>query len=130
MKNIVDSTMELINKTKKVVSTKQIISSIDNPKLIAKKNNKRIETLIYNDLMTDGRFIELEDGWDLKEKYTSKEILREQYRSLSNLELVKTVDEDEEEFSEEIEMTVSLDDNDYKDDAIAMNNSEEIDGKK
>ncbi|MBL0701623.1 MAG: DNA-directed RNA polymerase subunit delta [Spiroplasma sp.] len=130
MKNIVDLTIELLNKNKEGVSNAQIIAGIENPQLISKKNTKRIEALIYNDLLTDGRFIELENTWDLKDKYTIKEVLKEQYRSFSNLDLAKIVDEDEEEFSEEIKMTVSLDDNDYKDDAVAMNDLEEIDGKK
>ncbi len=129
MKNIVDLTIELINKNKEGVSNAQIIAGIENPQLVSKKNIKRIEALIYNDLLTDGRFIELENTWDLKDKYTSKEVLKEQYRSFSSLDFAKIVDEDEEEFFEEIEMAISLDDNDYKDDAVSMNNLEEINGK-
>jgi hypothetical protein len=78
--------------------------------------------------MTDGRFLQVGKRWDLKEKYTMKEILREQYRSLSETDLKKIVEEveNEEEFDEEIEMAVSIDDNEF-DDAIALNDVQEFD---
>ena len=75
--------------------------------------------------MSDGRFLQVEDSWDLKEKFTIKEILREQYRSLSNIDISNMAEEEEEEFNEEIEMAVSFDDNEYNDDAVAVNNIEE-----
>lgn len=128
MKNIVDLTLELIEKAEGGVTNTQIIKAIKNPDLIELKEGKRLEAVIYNDLMTDGRFLQVGKRWDLKEKYTMKEILREQYRSLSETDLKKIVDEveNEEEFDEEIEMAVSLDDNEF-DDAVALNDVQEFD---
>jgi DNA-directed RNA polymerase delta subunit len=128
MKNIVDLTLELINKAEGGVTNTQIIKAIKNPDLNDLKEGKRLEAVIYNDLMTDGRFLQVGKRWDLKEKYTMKEILREQYRSLSETDLKKIVEEveNEEEFDEEIEMAVSIDDNEF-DDAIALNDVQEFD---
>jgi DNA-directed RNA polymerase delta subunit len=128
MKNIVDLTLELIEKAEGGVTNTQIIKAIKNPDLIELKDGKRLEAVIYNDLMTDGRFLQVGKRWDLKEKYTMKEILREQYRSLSETDLKKIVEEveNEEEFDEEIEMAVSIDDNEF-DDAIALNDVQEFD---
>ena len=44
-----------------------------------------------------------------------------------NIKLVnEIVEEEEEEFNEEIEMAVSIDDNDYNDDVVAVNNIEDL----
>ena len=128
MKNIVDLTLELINKAEGGETNTQIIKAIKNPDLNDLKEGKWLEAVIYNDLMTDGRFLQVGKRWDLKEKYTMKEILREQYRSLSETDLKKIVEEveNEEEFDEEIEMAVSIDDNEF-DDAIALNDVQEFD---
>jgi len=126
MKNIVDLTMEAISKKKGKVTTMEIVDLIDNPSLMKIKGTKKLEAIVYNDLMSDGRFLQIEDAWDMKEKFTIKEILREQYRSLSNVELSNMVEEEEEEFNEEIEMAVSIDDNDYNDDVVAVNNIEDL----
>jgi len=126
MKNIVDLTIEAINNKKGKVTTLEIVELIDNPSLLKIKGTKKLEAIVYNDLMSDGRFLQIEDSWDLKEKFTIKEILREQYRSLSNIDISNITEEEEEEFSEEIEMAVSFDDNEYNDDAVAVNNVEEF----
>jgi len=125
MKNIVDLTIEAINKKNGKVTTLEIVELIDNPSLLKIKGTKKLEAIVYNDLMSDGRFLQVEDSWDLKEKFTIKEILREQYRSLSNIDISNMAEEEEEEFNEEIEMAVSFDDNEYNDDAVAVNNIEE-----
>jgi DNA-directed RNA polymerase delta subunit len=124
----VKKALELINKAEGGVTNTQIIKAIKNPDLNDLKEGKRLEAVIYNDLMTDGRFLQVGKRWDLKEKYTMKEILREQYRSLSETDLKKIVEEveNEEEFDEEIEMAVSIDDNEF-DDAIALNDVQEFD---
>ena len=126
MKNIVDLTMEAISKKKGKVTTMEIVDLIDNPSLMKITGTKKLEAIVYNDLMSDARFLQIEDAWDMKEKFTIKEILREQYRSLSNVELSNMVEEEEEEFNEEIEMAVSIDDNDYNDDVVAVNNIEDL----
>ena len=127
MKNIVELTLELIEKNDKGVTNAQIVKAIKNPDLLELKDGKKLETVIYNDLMIDGRFLLVSKKWDLKDKYTMKEILREQYRSLSETDLKKVIEEVviEEEFDEEIEMAVSIDDNEFND-AIALNDVQEL----
>ena len=74
MKNIVDLTMEAISKKKGKVTTMEIVDLIDNPSLMKIKGTKKLEAIVYNDLMSDGRFLQIEDAWDMKEKFTIKEI--------------------------------------------------------
>ncbi|MGL5021177.1 MAG: hypothetical protein ACRC5R_04070 [Mycoplasmatales bacterium] len=127
MKNIVELTLDLIEKNDKGVTNAQIVKAIKNPDLLELKDGKKLEAVIYNDLMIDGRFLLVSKKWDLKDKYTMREILREQYRSLSETDLKKVIEEVvlEEEFDEEIEMAVSIGDNEFND-AIALNDVQEF----
>lgn len=108
MENIVDLAMRLI-KQNGAISAKDIVEEITNPEILL-MDKKKIEALIYNDLMIDGKFILVDGKWDLSEKYTMKEILHEQYRSFGEAEIVAS-SEQEEDFDinkEEIEMAVDL----------------------
>ncbi len=109
MKNIVDLVIELVNE-KGPVMTKEIAEQIDNEILLAKEP-KELEAIIYTDLLTDGRFLKVDRKWDLKENYTMREVMREQYRSLGEFDDYQIEEEQHEEevVEEEIELKTVLD---------------------
>ncbi len=110
MKNIVDLVIELV-KEKGPVMTKEIVDNIDNEILLSKER-KELEAIIYTDLLTDGRFLKVDRKWDLKENYTMREVMREQYRSLGEFDDYQIEEEhaEEEIIEEEIELKTVLDD--------------------
>ncbi len=101
MKNIVDKVIELVNE-KGAVTTAEIVSAIDND-ILLEKPTKELEAMIYTDLLTDGRFLKVERKWDLKESYTMREVMREQYRTLGEFDDYQD-EEEEEVVEEEIEL--------------------------
>lgn len=102
MKNIVDKVIELVNE-KGAVTTAEIVAAIDNDILMAKPQTE-LEAMIYTDLLTDGRFLKVERKWDLKENYTMREVMREQYRTLGEFDDYQVEEEEEEVIEEEIEL--------------------------
>ncbi len=104
MKNIVDTVIELVNE-KGGVTTAEIAAAITND-ILASKPKTELEAMIYTDLLTDGRFLKVERKWDLKENYTMREVMREQYRELGEFEDYQ--EEEEEEVIEE--EAISVDD--------------------
>lgn len=124
MKKIVDIALELISTSKdKSTSTKDIAKNIDNEKLLEEKP-EQLESQILTDLMIDGRFLLVDNKWHLKEEYTMDEILQEQYRSLNDYEILVEEETDitQEESNREIEMAISLDNQDQmeSDDAFSI----------
>ncbi len=114
MKNIVDLVIELVNE-KGPVMTKEIAEHIDNDILLGKEQ-KELEAIIYTDLLTDGRFLKVDRKWDLKENYTMREVMREQYRSLGEFDDYQIEEEGQDEIvEEEIELKTVLDDTDDED---------------
>ena len=124
MKNIVDETLELLTK-KKEVAVEEIITKLDNEKLNNLKPG-RLEAIIATDLFVDGRFILIENKWHLKEEYSMKDIMKEQYRSLGDIDVLET--DDTNIALEEVEMEIELDDGDRleTDDAVSIEKIDEV----
>lgn len=117
MKNIVDTTIELLSKKDDLVTIKEIIEALDNEKLAGVADNK-LEAYIHMDLMKDGRFLLVEDKWGLAQNYTQQEITRERYRQLGN----QVIEEIEDEvIEEEIARVIELDENYLDDDLVEIN---------
>ncbi len=128
MKNIIDLTMELINQNG-AVTTEDIIAKVDNEALLSLSKAELITT-IYNDLQIDGRFINLDEKWDLKLNYTMKDIMKEQYR---NIGVMNIVEEEEEltglNFEDEPELQITSHDDEDESvtiDADMLDEFEEI----
>jgi hypothetical protein len=125
MKNIVDTTIELLSKKDDLVTIKEIIEALDNEKLTGVADNK-LEAYIHMDLMKDGRFLLVEDKWGLAQNYTQQEITRERYRQLGN----QVIEEIEDEvIEEEIARVIELDEN-YLDDDLVQINFDDFDNAK
>lgn len=117
MKNIVDTTIELLSKKNDLVTIKEIIEALDNDKLKGVADNK-LEAYIHMDLMKDGCFLLVEDKWGLAQNYTQQEITRERYRQLGN----QVIEEIEDEMiEEEIATRIELDENYLDDDLVEIN---------
>lgn len=129
MENIVDITLDLIKKSKDhSASTKDIIKNIKNNSLLNLKP-EALEATVLTDLSIDGRFLQVEHKWCLKDAYTVDEIIHEQYRSIGDYEIMteEELDLSEEESDQAIEMAVNLDGSDQleADDAVSINDIEE-----
>lgn len=117
MKNIVDTTIELLSKKDDLVTIKEIIEALDNERLAGVADNK-LEAYIHMDLMKDGRFLLVEDKWGLAVNYTQQEITRERYRQLGQ----QVIEEIEDEvIEEEIATRIELDENYLDDDLVEIN---------
>lgn len=110
MKNIVDTVIELVNE-KGAVTTAEISAAIDNEVLVQKPKTE-LEAMIYTDLLTDGRFLKVERKWDLKDNYTMRDVMREQYRTLGEFDDYQLEEEEEIIEEEEIELKTVIDSND------------------
>lgn len=110
MKNIVDTVIELVNE-KGAVTTAEISAAIDN-EVLAQKPKTELEAMIYTDLLTDGRFLKVERKWDLKDNYTMRDVMREQYRTLGEFDDYQLEEEEEIIEEEEIELKTVIDSND------------------
>lgn len=121
MKNIVDEVRDLVN-TKGPVSMKEIVDSVESDVLSALPL-KELEATIYTDLLVDGRFLAVDGKWDLKDNYTMKEVMREQYRSLGEFDDYKIPELEEEEIveEEEIELKTVLDADEDEEVVVSVN---------
>ncbi len=119
MKNIVDTVIELVNE-KGAVTTAEIAAAISNDVLAAKPKTE-LEAMIYTDLLTDGRFLKVERKWDLKENYTMREVMREQYRTLGEFDDYQLEDEEDEIVEEEeIELKTVIEENDDEEITVSV----------
>ncbi len=77
--SIIEYIINKINETAEPVDLRNIVDEIgfENYTFISKEE---MLATIYTDLMVDGRFVLVENKWDLQEKYTINEISK--YRSL------------------------------------------------
>lgn len=116
MKNIVDTVIELVQTTGPV-TTAEIAAAIQN-EVLSEKPKTELEAMIYTDLLTDGRFLKVERKWDVKDNYTMREVMREQYRTLGEFEDYQLEEEEEEIIEEEIELKTVIDSND--DDEVSV----------
>ncbi len=118
MKNIVDTVIELVNE-KGAVTTAEIAAAISN-EVLATKEKTELEAMIYTDLLTDGRFLKVERKWDLKENYTMREVMREQYRTLGEFDDYQLEEEEEIVEEEEIELKTVIEDNDDEEITVSV----------
>lgn len=108
MKNIIDLTTELIQ-ANGPVSTKEIADQIENETLKSYSASE-LNTVIFNDLQIDGTFIFVNDKWDLKVKYTMKDVIREQYKNIGHASIIEEEDDDLGlNFEDEPELIISSD---------------------
>lgn len=124
MKKVVDIALELIeNSEDKETTTEEILKNIKGETLLNLEENK-IKATIISDLMIDGRFLCVEGAWHLKNDFTIDEIIKEQYRSLNDYEILleDELDITSEESEQELQAVSSLDDKDQMeaDDAISI----------
>lgn len=106
MKNVVDITLKLIQEMGPV-SLGDIKAKL-NPEIFGEILN--IDAVVYNDLLTDGRLIYIDNRWDLKDTFTMKEIIKEQYRAIGNYEDIDTIVEPDDIEEEESEVLIIDDD--------------------
>lgn len=106
MKNVVDITLKLIQEMGPV-SLGDIKAKL-NPEIFDKISN--IDAVVYNDLLTDGRLIYIDNRWDLKDTFTMKEIIKEQYRAIGNYEDIDTIVEPDDIEEEESDVLILDDD--------------------
>ncbi len=118
MKNIVDTVIELVNE-QGAVTTAEIAKAINNEVLNSKPKTE-LEAMIYTDLLTDGRFLKVERKWDLKESYTMREVMREQYRSLGEFDDYQLEEEEVVEEEEEIELKTVIEENDDEEISVSV----------
>lgn len=71
--SIIEYIINKINETGESVDLKKIVDEIGFENYNFSSKEEMIAT-IYTDLMVDGRFVMVEDNWDLQEKYTMIEI--------------------------------------------------------
>lgn len=111
MKNIIDITQELIKKNKSA-ATEEIIQMIDNPSLMILPKHE-LAAIVANDLQTDGRFIFVNEAWDLKTNYTMNEVIKEQYKNIGHIvEMIEKEDEENVIIDDEIELIVETENSD------------------
>lgn len=112
MKNIIEVAFELIEKNGKT-TIEEIIANVDNV-VLNELDPRELEAVVYSDLLVNGKFISIDGGWDLKEKYTMKDITKEQYRNIGDFVIEEAVFVDEEE-DEPVAFVVDLGDDENND---------------
>ncbi len=113
MKSIKDSIIELLETEGQPISLKDMLKQF-NFEDYNFKSAVDMESSIMTDLMIDGKFINIDDKWDLKEKYTMKEIMKNK-----RLEMVGLIEDDlepgeEDEVVEDKEISTDDDDGDVE----------------
>lgn len=112
--SIIEYIISRINETGKAIDLKEIIEEIGVENYNFENESEMLAT-IYTDLMVDGRFVMVDEQWDLQEKYTINEI--NQHRSMQlGTTISEYLDEDGEliiptEEEEEV-ITLSTDEED------------------
>lgn len=121
--SIIEFIISKINETGKPIDLKEVINEIGIDNYNFSSESEMLAT-IYTDLMVDGRFVMVEEMWDLQEKYTINEI--NQHRSMQlGTTISEYLDEDGEiiipsEEDEEEVVTLSTDDDDFiSDDSLS-----------
>ncbi len=101
--SIIEYIINKINETGEAVDLKAVVEEIGYENYQFTDSNDMLAT-IYTDLMVDGRFVMVEDKWDLQEKYTIADI-----RAFRSMQLGTTIsdylNEDGEIIEEEEEVT-------------------------
>lgn len=107
MKSIKDSIIQLLEEKGSPVALEELMSNFKHDEYNF-KSAVDMEASIMTDLMIDGKFINIDDKWDLKEKYTMKEIMKNK-----RLEMVGLIEDDLEIDDDEevvIDSEISTDD--------------------
>ncbi len=101
--SIIEYIINKINESGEAVDLRNIVDEIGYEHYNFESRAEMIAT-IYTDLMVDGRFVMVEDKWDLQEKYTMIEIRK--YRSMQlGTTISDYLNEDGEVIEEEEENT-------------------------
>ncbi len=108
--SIIEYIINQINETGEAVDLRQIVEAIGYENYNFESKEEMIAT-IYTDLMVDGRFVMVEDKWDLQEKYTMIEIRKHRSMQLGTT-ISDYLNEDGEviEDDEEVTPVLSTDD--------------------
>lgn len=110
--SIIEFIINKINETGQAIELKDIVEEIGFENYNFESQAEMIAT-IYTDLMVDGRFVMVDEKWDLQEKYTMIEIRKHRSMQLGTT-ISDHLDEDGEIIEEKEETTKvhSTDDDD------------------
>ncbi len=108
--SIIEYIINQINETGEAVDLRKVVDAIGYENYNFESKEEMIAT-IYTDLMVDGRFVMVEDKWDLQEKYTMIEIRKHRSMQLGTT-ISDYLNEDGEviEDDEEVTPVLSTDD--------------------
>lgn len=101
-----------IKESKKAIDLTKFVSKIEDAEV---KDKDLLMSRIFTDLMLDGRFVRVNNKWDLKENHTIEEINKHKSIELSGVMVEETEASIEDIISEEDVKVISTDDEDIED---------------
>lgn len=119
--SIIEFIINKINETGEAVDLGSIVEEIGFENYNFASKEEMIAT-IYTDLMVDGRFVMVEDKWDLQEKYTMLEIRKHRSMQLGTT-ISDYLNEDGEVIEEEEEDNTPVHSTDDDDNGVNVDES-------
>ncbi len=119
--SIIEYIINKINESGEAIDLKAIVDEIGYENYTFESKEEMIAT-IYTDLMVDGRFVMVEDKWDLQEKYTMIEIRKHRSMQLGTT-ISDYLNEDGELIEEEEEDNTPVHSTDDDDNGIDVDES-------
>ncbi|WOO87312.1 DNA-directed RNA polymerase subunit delta [Mollicutes bacterium LVI A0039] len=118
--SIIEYIINQINETGEAVDLRNIVDEIGFESYNFESKEEMIAT-IYTDLMVDGRFVMVEDKWDLQDKYTMIEIRK--HRSMQLGTTISDYLNDDGELIEEEDDVAPVHSTDDEDNVINVDES-------
>ncbi len=119
--SIIEYIINKINESGEAINLSDIVDEIGFEGYTFESKEEMIAT-IYTDLMVDGRFVMVEDKWDLQEKYTMIEIRKHRSMQLGTT-ISDYLNEDGELIEEEEEDNTPVHSTDDDDNVIDVDES-------
>lgn len=119
--SIIEYIINKINESGEAINLSDIVDEIGYEGYTFESKEEMIAT-IYTDLMVDGRFVMVEDKWDLQEKYTMIEIRKHRSMQLGTT-ISDYLNEDGELIEEEEEDNTPVHSTDDDDNGIDVDES-------
>ncbi|MGL4589348.1 MAG: DNA-directed RNA polymerase subunit delta [Mycoplasmatales bacterium] len=140
MKSIIETTIDILKEKQEPIGIQDLIKEI-NPGHFTTDDINMNMSIVYSELISDGRFILVSGMWDLKDNYTLAEIAKHKSLEFSLEdeldELMALADEDEDEITRKIILSdeedlfeadaIDLDEIDEEDDIIEDEDDDFID---
>lgn len=119
--SIIEFIINKINETGEAVDLRNVVEEIGFENYNFTSKEEMIAT-IYTDLMVDGRFVMVEDKWDLQEKYTMLEIRKHRSMQLGTT-ISDYLNEDGEVIEDEEEDNTPVHSTDDDDNGVNVDES-------